>query len=66
MDRYELIASIKDCTLGDYVLTQYDNMPNKTVRRLLILLAEYFTSNCDKCREDLIEDIERFYKEDFR
>lgn len=66
MDRYELIASIKDCSLGDYVIREYGNMPTKTVRRLLILLAEYFTSQCDKCRDDLIEDIERFYKEDFK
>ena len=66
MDRYELIASIKDCSLADYIIEHYEDMPTKTVKRLLILLAQYFTSQCDKCREDLIYDIVEFYKEDFR
>ena len=61
----ELIEAVEKCRLGEFVLDQYGNMPTKTVRRLLVLLAQYFTELGDDCSDDLIEDIEKFYHEDF-
>ena len=61
----ELIKAIERCYLGDYVIENYSDMPIKTVRRLLILLSQYFTSLCDDHSDELIEDIKRFYHKDF-
>lgn len=61
----ELIKAIEENRLGDFIIDNYGDIPTKTVRRLLILLAQYFTSLCDDCNEDLIEDIKNFYHEDF-
>jgi hypothetical protein len=58
----ELIKAIEEKRLTDFIIDSYGNMPTKTVRRLLILLAEYF--RCE-CSTELIYDIERFYHEDF-
>ena len=61
----EIIKAVEECCLGDYVIENYNNMPIKTVRRLLILLAQYFTSLCDDHSENLIDDIVTYYHEDF-
>lgn len=58
----ELIKAIEEKRLRDFIIDSYGNMPTKTVRRLLILLAEYFRCECSM---GLIYDIERFYHEDF-
>lgn len=58
----ELIKAIEEKRLTEFVIDQYNNMPTKTVRRLLILLAEYF--RCE-CSTELIYDINKFYHEDF-
>lgn len=54
--REELIKAIEEQRLTEFVIDQYNNMPIKTVRRLLILLAEYIKAE-DK--EDLIEDVKK-------
>ena len=64
-NREDLINAIEDCSLGDFVIDEYDNLPTKTVRRLLILLAQYFTSQCAECTADLIDDIVDNYSYDF-
>lgn len=52
----EIIKAIEEKRLTEFVIDQYNNMPIKTVRRLLILLAEYIKTE-DK--EDLIEDVKK-------
>lgn len=52
----ELIKAIEEKRLTEFVIDNYDDMPTKTVRRLLIMLSMYLRGE-DK--EDLIEDIRR-------
>lgn len=60
--REEIIKAIEEYRLGDYIVDNYNDMPMKTVRRLLILLADYIKTDH---REELIYDINKFYHEDF-
>lgn len=60
--REDLIEAIEEQSLTEFVIYQYNNMSMKTVRRLLILLAEYFKA---ENREELIYDIKTLYHEDF-
>lgn len=52
----EIIKAIEENRLGDYIIDNYGDMPMKTVKKLLILLAIYFKAE-DK--EDLIEDVKK-------
>lgn len=52
----EIIKAIEEKRLTEFVIDQYNNMPMKTVKKLLILLAEYIKAE-DK--EDLIEDVKK-------
>lgn len=52
----ELIKAIEENRLTEFVIDQYNNMPMKTVRRLLIVLSMYLR---EEDKEDLIEDIKR-------
>ena len=63
--REEIIKAIEEKRLTEFVIDNYNDMPTKTVRRLLILLSQYFTSLCDDHSENLIEDIVTYYHEDF-
>ena len=64
--REEIVKAIEDNKLTEFVIDQYGNMPTKTVRRLLILLAWYFTERSDDwSRVDFIGAIEKYYQEDF-
>ena len=58
----EIIKAIEEKRLTEFVIDQYNNMPMKTVKKLLILLAIYFKAE-DK--EELIYDIKTLYHEDF-
>lgn len=58
----ELIKAIEDKRLVDYIIDHYGDMPMKTVKKLMILLAVRFRHERS---EDLIDDIVEFYKEDF-
>ena len=58
----EIIKAIEEKRLTEFVIDQYNNMPMKTVKKLLTLLAIYFKAE-DK--EELIYDIKNFYHEDF-
>ena len=60
--REEIIKAIEEKRLTEFVIDNYNDMPTKTVRRLLILLAIYFKA---EDREGLICDIKNFYHEDF-
>ena len=59
----ELIKAIEEKRLTEFVIDQYNNMPMKTVKRLLILLTGYYFKEEDN--EDLIEDITTYYRSDF-
>ena len=59
----ELIKAIEEKRLGDFIIDNYDDMPMKTVKRLLILLTGYYFKEEDN--EDLIEDITTYYRSDF-
>lgn len=58
----ELIKAIEENRLTEFVIDQYNNMSMKTVRRLLILLADYIKA---EDREELIYYTKNFYHEDF-
>lgn len=63
--REELIKAIEENRLTEFVIDNYGDMPTKIVRRLLILLAEYFMEFDGEYNAEIIEDIKRFYHEDF-
>lgn len=52
----ELIKAIGENRLTEFVIDQYNNMPVKTVRSLLIMLSVYLR---EEDKEDLIEDIKK-------
>ena len=52
----ELIKAIEEKRLTEFVIDQYNNMPMKTVRRLLIVLSMYLR---EEDKEDLIEDVKK-------
>lgn len=57
----EIIKAIEENRLADYIIDNYGDMSTRTVKSLLILLAEYIKAE-DK--ENLIEDIKILYKEE--
>lgn len=52
-----IIKAVEENRLADYIIDSYGDMSIKTVRRLLILLAEYIKAEDKEC---LIEDIRGF------
>ena len=60
--REEIIKAIEEKRLCDFIIDNYGDMPMKTVKKFLILLAVYFRYERS---EDLIEDIKTSYHEDF-
>lgn len=54
--REELIKAIEEKRLTEFVIDQYNNMPMKTVKKLLIVLSMYLR---EEDKEDLIEDVKK-------
>lgn len=52
----EIIKAIEEKRLTEFVIDQYNNMPMKTVKKLLIVLSMYFR---EEDKEDLIEDVKK-------
>lgn len=58
----EIIKAIEEKRLTEFVIDQYNNMPMKTVKKLLIVLSMYLR---EEDKEELIYDIKTLYHEDF-